>query len=462
MRRFLLLFTGYWFLVAGSFAQTVTQKMQKAFTAFEKDSQLKHAASSLYVIDANTGQVVFDKNSLVGLAPASTQKIVTSATAFELLGKDFRYKTIFGIGTRGCKTCLCIQPSGDPTLGSWRWDKTKEERVFNRIRSAINKQNIKVSGPVIIYAEGWNHEATPDGWIWQDIGNYYGAGADIMNWRENQYDLLLKSGDKTGDPVSVVGSIPANLELNFTSFVNSAAKGSGDNAYIYFDHLNNKKVIVRGTIPVKEDKFIISGAMISCETHFLDLLSDSLMLGSERSEYLSVMKLFEKPGKDFYKIHEEISPSLDSIIYWLNKKSINLYAEALLKTIAYEKKGFGSTDSGVVVVKDFWKQKRMDEDELNLVDGSGLSPLNRVTTHVQVQILKYAKSKNWFPYFDNSLPEYNGMKMKSGTIRGVKGFCGYHKAKNGKEYIFSFLVNNYSGSPSALVNKMYKVLDVLK
>src|SRR6187431_721622 len=75
------------------FGQTVTQKLQKAFTAFEKDSQLKHAISSLYVIDASTGQVVFDKNSQIGLAPASTQKIITSVTAFELLGKDFRYKT---------------------------------------------------------------------------------------------------------------------------------------------------------------------------------------------------------------------------------------------------------------------------------------------------------------------------------------------------------------------------------
>ena len=54
------------------------------------------------------------------------------------------------------------------------------------------------------------------------------------------------------------------------------------------------------------------------------------------------------------------------------------------------------------------------------------------------------------------------MKIKSGTIRNVKGFCGYHTAKNGKDYIFSFLVNNYNGSASGLVNKMYKVLDLLK
>jgi D-alanyl-D-alanine carboxypeptidase/D-alanyl-D-alanine-endopeptidase (penicillin-binding protein 4) len=52
--------------------------------------------------------------------------------------------------------------------------------------------------------------------------------------------------------------------------------------------------------------------------------------------------------------------------------------------------------------------------------------------------------------------------MKSGTIRDVKGFCGYQTAKDGKEYIFSFLVNNYNGLTSALVNKMYRVLDELK
>jgi len=54
------------------------------------------------------------------------------------------------------------------------------------------------------------------------------------------------------------------------------------------------------------------------------------------------------------------------------------------------------------------------------------------------------------------------MKMKSGTITDVKGFCGYQKASDGNEYIYSFLVNNYSGPSSALVDKMYKVLDVLK
>lgn len=85
-----------------------------------------------------------------------------------------------------------------------------------------------------------------------------------------------------------------------------------------------------------------------------------------------------------------------------------------------------------------------------------------MTTHAQVEILRYAKTKEWFPYFYAALPEYNGMKMKSGTISDVKGYCGYHQAKDGRDYIFSFLVNNYSGKSGLLMGKMYRVLDELK
>ena len=161
-------------------------------------------------------------------------------------------------------------------------------------------------------------------------------------------------------------------------------------------------------------------------------------------------------------LYTHYSPTLDSIIYWFLKKSINLYGEALVKTFAYEKYGLGSTDSGVAIVKNFWKQKGLDVNEINICDGSGLSPQNRVTTHAQVEVLNYAKKQSWFPYFYDALPEYNKMKMKSGTINGVKGFAGYHTSRKGKEYIFSFLVNNYNGSPSALVEKMFKVLNTLK
>ncbi|MFI5129182.1 MAG: D-alanyl-D-alanine carboxypeptidase/D-alanyl-D-alanine-endopeptidase [Chitinophagales bacterium] len=455
-----LLFIFCWFLLTSTVAQNISQKIQKVYKEFEADSQLSHAISSLYVINAKTGAVVFDKNSQIGLAPASTQKIITAATAFELLGKDFRYKTEFGTRTDpGKDLWLWINPSGDPTFGSWRWESTQEKKVLNEIIDGLKQIDFK--NCMGIFMKGWDSEQIPDGWIWQDIGNYYGAGSAILNWRENQYDLFLKSGDKIGDPVAVVGTAHLSKSIKILSRATSAAKGSGDNAYIYQSN-DGGNLIVRGTIPVNEDNFKISGSITDPIREFVVLLSDSLKGRYKWNSHAQMLTVFESSFRSPSINITHYSPPLDSIIYWFLQKSINLYGEALIKTFAYEKQGFGSTDSGATIVKKFWKQNGLDEDELNIYDGSGLSPLNRVTTHAQVEILKYAKSKSWFPLFNEALPIYNGMKMKSGTISDVKGFCGYHKASDGNEYIFSFLVNNYNGRSSAIVAKMYKVLDVLK
>ena len=156
------------------------------------------------------------------------------------------------------------------------------------------------------------------------------------------------------------------------------------------------------------------------------------------------------------------SPSLDSLNFWFLKKSINLYGEALLKIMAWEQYGTGSTEKGVDVLKEFWKSHGIENAALNILDGSGLSPQNRVTAKSLVQALRYARSRHWFPSFYLSLPEINGMKMKSGSIGGARSFAGYQKSKNGREYIFAIIVNNYDGSASDIVRKMYKVLDQLK
>jgi D-alanyl-D-alanine carboxypeptidase/D-alanyl-D-alanine-endopeptidase (penicillin-binding protein 4) len=174
-------------------------------------------------------------------------------------------------------------------------------------------------------------------------------------------------------------------------------------------------------------------------------------------------KVYPKMPVEKYTVFHTInSPPLDSLIYWFNRKSINLYGEAFVKTLAYKTKGIGATETGVEIIKDFWQKEGIPKSELNIVDGSGLSPLNRVTTHAQVKVLQHAKKQAWFPGFYAALPVFNGMKIKSGTISGVKGFCGYHRAKDDKEYIFSFLINNYNGASATMVQKMYKVLDTLK
>ncbi len=449
------------------FAQTISQKLQIAFTQFEKDPQLANAISSLYVIDAKTGNIVFEKNARVGLAPASTQKIITSVTAFELLKKDFRYETILQavgeIRDTVLQGNLFIKGNGDPTFGSNRYSNTKSYQVLNAFVNAVQQKGIKqITKPLSFNVRTYPYQAIPDGWIMQDIGNYYGAAAHVLNWKENQFDIVLNSVEGKEGAVSVVS--PTNK--TFINELKAGPKGSGDNAYCYLPTQGNIWVL-KGSIPVGEQKFTIAAADNEPAKTMLSDLSFSIKQKGIKTNGMQDYKTeLTKPyteiidEKQFINLYTHYSPTLDSIIYWFNKKSINLYGEALLKTMGSKAKA--NADSGVAVVKSFWTTKNIDKNELNIFDGSGLSPLNRVTTHAQVEILKYAATKDWYKYFLESLPLYNGMTMKSGTISNVKGFCGYHNAKDGNSYVFSFLVNNYNGKSSEVTSKMFKVLDVLK
>src|SRR6186713_1510787 len=71
--------------------QTVQEKLRVAVKKFEADPQMRHAILSFEVANERTGAVVFERNSQTGLAPASCQKLFTSAAAFELLGPDYRF-----------------------------------------------------------------------------------------------------------------------------------------------------------------------------------------------------------------------------------------------------------------------------------------------------------------------------------------------------------------------------------
>ena len=96
-------------------------------------------------------------------------------------------------------------------------------------------------------------------------------------------------------------------------------------------------------------------------------------------------------------------------------------------------------------MKDFWKEKiGIDLFALNIYDGSGLSPANRITTMAMAQVLQFIRMEPWFGSFYNSLPVYNGMKMKSGSISDVIAYTGYQMTSSGTPVVFSIIVNNYN------------------
>ncbi|MDE3213709.1 MAG: D-alanyl-D-alanine carboxypeptidase, partial [Bacteroidota bacterium] len=355
---------------------------------------------------------------------------------------------------------LIIQGSGDPTLGSWRYEDTREDTVLNEFEGAIHAQGIHTLTGNIYAPEQWPGERLPGGWIWEDIGNYYGAGAGQLNWRENQYDLILKSGTRIGDSVVLESTIPSELVgLDMKVLATSAAAGTGDQTVIYVP-LFGKNSHLRGTIPVDEDHFAVSGSMPHPGMQMAITLQSMITrqpmqeIASKYPETWSHSKIH-----DFYS---HTSPDLDSITYWFLKRSINLFGEALTKTLGGAFTGSASTDSGVAVIQRHWNRLGISPYAMNIQDGCGLSPANRVTASTLVKVMQYARKRPWFSSFYYALPEIHGIKMKSGSIGGVVSYTGYIPSKDGTLYTFAFIINNFYGNSDAIRKKMWNLLDILK
>jgi serine-type D-Ala-D-Ala carboxypeptidase/endopeptidase (penicillin-binding protein 4) len=444
-------------------AQEAFPALKKAFEKLASDSQMQYGLAALHVVDRATGKTVFSQNGSIGLAPASSQKVITAAAAFELLGTDFRYATNFGYTGPVLSGVLqgkfIVEGCGDPTLGSERFRSTRPEAIAVSLKQALKDVHIQeVTGNIAGVAPAYENTAIPNGWIWEDIGNYYGAGHAGLNWHENQYDLWLKPGKKTGDPVSVLSTFPVLNGQEFDNELTSGKPGSGDNAFIYFKP-GKANLSVRGTVPCCTDSFRISGAVTDPGEFALQQLKGLIGIKG-KLEQITPVAIMDKSG--YRKIYTHYSPRLDSIIYWFLQKSVNLYGEALVHTIAQKGTGKANYDSGVSIIQDFWSAKGIDKKALNIIDGSGLSPQNRVTAKALTDVLLYAGGRPWYPAFYHALPLYNGIKMKSGTIGGAKTYTGYIKSKSGKEYAFAIMVNNYSGSSSMINKKLFEVLDTLK
>jgi D-alanyl-D-alanine carboxypeptidase/D-alanyl-D-alanine-endopeptidase (penicillin-binding protein 4) len=464
-----LLITSFLLLAQYAGAQTLQQKLQPAFNRLQLDSQCRYASISLTVLDAKTGAVVFAANPDMGLATASTLKTITTITAFNVLGANFKYQTQLGYNgtiSNGILTGdIIIKGAGDPTLGSWRYESSKENRVLTQMVDALKKAGIKkIIGRIIGDDSIFGSQSIPDGWIWQDVGNYYGAGTSGLCWRENEYTVKLQTGS-IGSPVGVAYTLPAMPYLSFKSELLNAPELTGDKSYAYLP-VDSKEVYLRGTYAIDQTKKSIAVALPDPAYDAAFRLTDTLKslgitVSADPQSTTSLTAMGQHNPAITQNLTAIVSPALSQIIYWTNQKSINLYAEQLLKTIAWKAGKLPSTANGVAVLQDYWKQRGIDPNSLNIYDGSGLSPGDRVTTRTLATILQSATTATWFSDFMESLPVYNDIKMKSGSINNVLNYAGY-QTYNGRQLCFSIMVNNYSGSTKEIKEKIFKVLDELK
>jgi nucleoid-associated protein YgaU len=169
-----------------------------------------------------------------------------------------------------------------------------------------------------------------------------------------------------------------------------------------------------------------------------------------------------KPPMRVIAIHE--SPALINILEVVNKKSHNLLAEQSLRTVGRVAFGEGSAEAGARAVQHLLDTEASGSPKLQMVDGSGLSDLNRVTTRSIIHLLAFmAKSRMWNDYWA-TLPEAgardglhrmyrtgadHNLRAKTGTIDNVSALSGYVRAANGERLAFSIISNNVPSTSRA-------------
>ena len=433
------------------FAQkTIQEQLDVKVNQLLASEPMYSGSLSFYVSDEN-GNKIYEYQANKGLSTASTMKIFTAAAALETLGKDYQYKTKIAFDGN-----LYVTSNGDPTLGNDRFEGYKADNFKQKVIETLKQNKIsKISGDLIIDDTCFDFQKIPGGWPWNDMGNYYGAGVWGINWRENVFEIYTFGKE-----------IKSFSNINDEKWVNELrTEGNSDKSIIYTAPYSDM-VHINGSLPAKEMK--VSGAMPNPPKQLAIELAEELKIQNiafNGKIIINSEKIIngEKPVvfPENKVILEYKSPTLDKIVYWFLKKSVNLFGETFIKTMAKEKTDNPSFESGVKYLKNFWKDKGIDQRMINFVDGSGLSPQNYASSKAEVQALLWAKKQHWFDaYYDGFPVMANGMKMKSGSIKDSRAFAGFHTSSTGENYVFSIIMNNYQAND--LSNALYNVLNVLK
>lgn len=461
-RTFFIIFA--LFLTLSSFSQ------ERSLEQFLTDSSMIHASVSLCVVDAENGEPVLEYNSGKSLTPASVMKLITSAVALELLGPQFTFRTVLGytgtINKRSGKLTgnIVIRGGGDPALGSEYFSDHYKDLLSGWVEE-IKKLGIKkIKGRVITDDSYYDFLPVPSKWLWEDTGNYYGAGVFGLSVFDNTYEIHLKTSSDSSQ-LLIKEIVPSESRVELTNWLTAA--GTSDKGYIFAAPYSTNGWIA-GTIPVNKEDFVLKASITDPPLLIAKMINGKLeTAGISISEDPATVRLEkEKITDDVITIVETASPPLSEIIEVLNHESVNLYAEHLIKELGKKYKNTGSTAAGVEVIKDFLNNAGIKTDGMFIEDGSGLSPVNSINTRELVSLLSFMKSKGqYFPEYYNSLKNYfndpvfnSRLKAKSGSMTRVRSYAGYFTALSGKQMIFSVIINNYSGQSKNIIAGIEDIL----
>lgn len=447
-------------------------KAETPIDRFTSSPLLKNANVSVMIKNLETGKIISTYRPDNVATPASTLKLVTTATAFEMLGADFRFQTKLEIdgelSPEGILNGnLYIHGGGDPTLGSkFIGDPDFLTKWVNAVKNAgINQINGRIIADESLYED----EGVNPHWTWEDLGNYYAAGAYGISYLDNTFALILNSG-AVGTTPKILRTEPEMPLLTIDNHLISSTIDF-DSAYFHGAPHSNSRVL-RGEIPANRQEFMVKGDIpnpgLLLAEHFQNELFKNGITISQPSTNL----IQNTPVRKL--LFSQDSPPLKDIITQTNIHSINLFAESIFRYLALKHASVASTRNAIIETRNFWLSKGFPVDELFMNDGCGLSATDAVSADFFVRILEYMKtnSENRVEFY-NSLPvagESGTLKKflagthlqgkvhaKSGTISGVKTYAGFVES-NAKTYAFAILVNHAYGSSKKVTNAIEDLL----
>ena len=447
-----------------------------AMDDFVNSDNLTQASIGFLMRDLETGKTVASYQPKICRNPASVTKLITTATAMELLTDTFRFHTDLEMSGEIKDSVLYgnlyIRGGGDPSLESY--NNPVKNQFYEKIIDTISSLGIKrIQGAIIGDPSIFREDGAPMNWLVEDVGSSYSPTPSGLSAHDNLLSFVITS-DTTGFSLSKVSPHTRLFQPKFELTQNKKMEPGWRFTKTDFSW----QPIIRGNLPMGICQYLKTElsepAMLIADSIRNRLIANGIAVDSAAT---TTRWTPSDPIRTV--IYSYRSAPLKDIIRLTNHKSINLYAENIFMILSRTKDSTATCTSwtSANVISKFWKSKGIDSNKIFQVDGSGMSMKNAISPQFMVEMLTYMyKESKYSKSFIATLPTAgrNGtvasfMKetklegkahIKSGSMERVQNFAGYINANN-KWYAFSIMVSNFTGARAAVKKQISTLLNAL-
>ena len=462
-------------------SQSIVSDLQKDLEDIFNDPNFSNAYWGVVIQSLETGEYLYRRNENKSFMPASNMKIFTTATTLCMLGSNYKYSTRLLtngiIENKVLKGDLIIKGSGDPTFPKKYRNDSLHTLFASWIDSLKSAGVSEVQGDIIGDDNCFDDQGMGVGWSWDDETYWFSAPTSGLSYNDNCVDLAVSPGEYIGS----TAQIKLNPNTNYVSLKNNIRTVPPDTSanLDYFRKSGTNVINAFGVIPLNGTSRVESLSIDNPTLYTVTVFKEMMEAAGIKITGSAVDIDDVKPKKDFTTIYQTLNTTtsmpMSEIIKMVNKKSQNLYAEQLLKTLGKELGGTGSVNRAIEIEKKFLSGIGIDPDKMMIVDGSGLSRLDLVSPMQITTLLAYMYRHKYWKEFYNSLPiagvdgtlenrmknsrATNNVHAKTGYINYVRGLSGYVSSKDGEMFVFSMLANHYT-VPTSLVNNIQDLVCV--